>query len=485
MKTKSLFSLLIGLSIIHLAFTQELHQWHEPVMLTDSLSDNHDPCISTFNSITPAQSIMAWEKVINENTTAICIRELTEMPPTDTVLYEDNVHYLNPEIMKPYHGFPKSEVMYLLIYNRVEGEDHSLAYFEAYDDGTYSEPTEIASAIGDSLAFSAANEIGIAYSKQEEIRYAPLLEEKSKDLYFGEVQVVDTGNCFSPFLSMDYKLCWLKAVDDSMAIMHSAYSFYQDEWSEPEEVYRGQEITGFGGNKKGAFTSLIHWYEPAEPYSKVFYYGLLSGELHEMEIPENTAKSYPTVITYPMITTGFTIVDALIGFVVDSGDNPEIFANNQMYGSYPEINISNYAGMDTKPEMFLGEIGPYWMEILCTWESYRNGHWVIMKNYLYAALGSVEETESTAGDFKLHPNPMDHSATVSYELNNPGPVRISIYDQRGKIIKTLINEEKDSGHHQITWDRTSADGTDVPPGIYLIRFNTGSQSASKKLIVIH
>jgi hypothetical protein len=64
-----------------------------------------------------------------------------------------------------------------------------------------------------------------------------------------------------------------------------------------------------------------------------------------------------------------------------------------------------------------------------------------------------------------YPNPFGNHVTFAYQLDKAGQVKIEIYDVRGKIISTPVNENQDNGRHTIHWDAGS-----LPEGIYFYKF---------------
>ncbi|MCF8301760.1 MAG: T9SS type A sorting domain-containing protein [Bacteroidales bacterium] len=482
MKTKNIFMLLISLSLIHLAFAQEFYEWQEPVMLTDASSDNFNPYISHLYASNDQKTIMAWEKIINENTTAVCMRELMEMTPVDTFLYEENVHYLNPEIMKPSWFFDGSEILYLLFYNKVESNTHSLNYITFYEDGTYSPPTPMASSTEDSLHFSVADGLGVSWNEGGGIYFSRVFNNGPKGIQLGSIDQLDSVNCSNPVLTNLFHCAWLKPNGNNLSIYSAEYNPWDQLWNDPVEVHTASEIKGFGGSTKAFMYDALFWFDHNEPYNRAFYYDLQYDEVIEVDKPYNTDKSYPTALDHPIMVTAFDIPQTLVSFVADSGNNPEIYANTYN-GANEYVNISNDPGLDTKPELYIGETGGYWMKIHCVWESKNNGHSVLMGNYMKVMMGSTNENQSQHNDMSIHPNPMSNLTTIEYALKEKGEVSIQIYDQHGKLIDHLVNEEKAAGSHQVRWNGTSINGTPVPAGVYLVKIETKGITETEKLII--
>ena len=84
-----------------------------------------------------------------------------------------------------------------------------------------------------------------------------------------------------------------------------------------------------------------------------------------------------------------------------------------------------------------------------------------------------------------YPNPFTSGTTLEYSLPISGKVSLKIYDITGRLVRTLVEGEKDAGLHTVSWDGRDKSGSEVPPGIYFSRFTSGPLSRTKKLILIH
>jgi uncharacterized protein (DUF1501 family) len=78
------------------------------------------------------------------------------------------------------------------------------------------------------------------------------------------------------------------------------------------------------------------------------------------------------------------------------------------------------------------------------------------------------------------PNPAKESATITFKMNNTNHVNLSLLDNSGRVVKTLLNEQREEGEHSV-----SVTVADLPAGIYLYKLKTGFVNETKKLIVTH
>jgi len=76
-----------------------------------------------------------------------------------------------------------------------------------------------------------------------------------------------------------------------------------------------------------------------------------------------------------------------------------------------------------------------------------------------------------------YPNPFNLNTTISYQLQMPASVSIRVYDINGKLIDTLVDEEKDSGLHSVFWN---AEG--ISPSLYFYRIVAGEMTEIRSCI---
>jgi hypothetical protein len=83
-----------------------------------------------------------------------------------------------------------------------------------------------------------------------------------------------------------------------------------------------------------------------------------------------------------------------------------------------------------------------------------------------------------------YPNPFNPVTTISYDLPENVFVELTIYDIRGKIIKTLVSGYQDADSYQMTWDGRNQNGELVSSGIYFLKIVSGSYRKTNKMVFI-
>ncbi|MBN2379141.1 T9SS type A sorting domain-containing protein [candidate division WOR-3 bacterium] len=83
----------------------------------------------------------------------------------------------------------------------------------------------------------------------------------------------------------------------------------------------------------------------------------------------------------------------------------------------------------------------------------------------------------------IKPNPFVGSTKVSFALPHTTNVSLKVYDISGKLVATLVNGTEKPGRHSVTWNGTDDAGRTVAQGIYLVRMESESFSATKKVVL--
>ena len=65
-----------------------------------------------------------------------------------------------------------------------------------------------------------------------------------------------------------------------------------------------------------------------------------------------------------------------------------------------------------------------------------------------------------------YPNPFNPSTTISFNLNQDAHVVLSIINTRGQKVRTLVNNDKITGQHQVVWDGRDNNGKIVASGVF-------------------
>ena len=82
-------------------------------------------------------------------------------------------------------------------------------------------------------------------------------------------------------------------------------------------------------------------------------------------------------------------------------------------------------------------------------------------------------------------------SSIKYTIGNKAAsegemvhVTVEIYNTRGELVKTLVDEDMPAGNYQSVWDGRNFENDVIASGVYIARLKAGKYTASKKLVVI-
>ncbi len=89
------------------------------------------------------------------------------------------------------------------------------------------------------------------------------------------------------------------------------------------------------------------------------------------------------------------------------------------------------------------------------------------------------------------PNPFNPTTNIGFRISDGSTslttgsvfVELKIYDTAGRLVKTLINENRPAGSYSVQWDATNEAGRKVGSGIYLYRIRAMGVSGQQSQIV--
>lgn len=84
-----------------------------------------------------------------------------------------------------------------------------------------------------------------------------------------------------------------------------------------------------------------------------------------------------------------------------------------------------------------------------------------------------------------YPNPFNPSTTISFSVTqNSDFVNLEVYNIKGQKVKTLINEEMQSGKHTSIWSGLDSNNKPVSSGIYLYKIKVGKQVSVNRMLLL-
>ncbi|HOX25751.1 MAG TPA: Ig-like domain-containing protein [Candidatus Krumholzibacteria bacterium] len=95
--------------------------------------------------------------------------------------------------------------------------------------------------------------------------------------------------------------------------------------------------------------------------------------------------------------------------------------------------------------------------------------------------------EPPAPAYRLHPNapnPFNPITRIRFDTPRAGPVRVAVYDLRGRLVQALVSGNREAGSHEVTWSGRNRQGGDAPAGVYLVRLEAPGAVAARKMTLV-
>jgi hypothetical protein len=73
--------------------------------------------------------------------------------------------------------------------------------------------------------------------------------------------------------------------------------------------------------------------------------------------------------------------------------------------------------------------------------------------------------------------------SIRFSIPDSRHVKLELFDESGRLIRTLVNKTYSSGVHTVSWDKADNYGKQIPAGIYLIKFNTRDFQKVQKIVI--
>ena len=201
------------------------------------------------------------------------------------------------------------------------------------------------------------------------------------------------------------------------------------------------------------------------------------------------------------VEPGYCFDGGMVEMSVDDGPWTEIIPE----GGYPYL-ISNDDGLgpwDDETPVFSGQEG--WQQAVYQIDGYSGQARFRFRFGSDGADGGsgwfVDEIEFTGRSYDpsaseettplvLHPavrpnqpNPFNRATWITYELPASTSVRLQIFDPAGRLVRTLIDGVSGPGVHGISWNGRDQRGAPAGAGVYFCRFDAGTHSQTRKLVL--
>ena len=96
-------------------------------------------------------------------------------------------------------------------------------------------------------------------------------------------------------------------------------------------------------------------------------------------------------------------------------------------------------------------------------------------------LVTISQNTTLEGNY---PNPFNPETNITFNISVGSILRIDIYNMKGQKVKTLVNEYKVAGEHNVVWNGTDENGHSVGSGIYFYRMEAEGYVETRKMVLL-
>ena len=89
-----------------------------------------------------------------------------------------------------------------------------------------------------------------------------------------------------------------------------------------------------------------------------------------------------------------------------------------------------------------------------------------------------------SGLCSIYPNPGRTKVTIAYGTDKELLNRIEVYNTRGQLVRSLLNDVLRPGYYDVIWDGKDQGGNALSSGVYFIRFSNSCKSEVRKMILL-
>ncbi len=103
------------------------------------------------------------------------------------------------------------------------------------------------------------------------------------------------------------------------------------------------------------------------------------------------------------------------------------------------------------------------------------------------AVGDGTSSGDTTFVFALgqnSPNPFRPSTTIAFTMPAGGHVRIDVFNVNGRKVRTILDDVRDAGPNEVTWNGCDPSGTELASGVYFYRLEAGGVNETKKMLLL-
>jgi hypothetical protein len=117
------------------------------------------------------------------------------------------------------------------------------------------------------------------------------------------------------------------------------------------------------------------------------------------------------------------------------------------------------------------------------WGVYDEGE-IMLRAIVYT--GSSNEdgvTPALTLSTRNYPNPFNPTTTISYTVPESGMTSVKVFNLKGQLVNTLVNQDMAAGTKTVLWNGDDASGKAVSSGLYFLRVENSGRAVTRKMLL--
>ncbi len=94
-----------------------------------------------------------------------------------------------------------------------------------------------------------------------------------------------------------------------------------------------------------------------------------------------------------------------------------------------------------------------------------------------------ETVAFNGGKLSNYPNPFNPSTNILYSVADTSIVSIKVYNIKGQLVKTLVNDNKTAGNYSVVWNGVDNRGNKVASGMYFVKMKQNKLQQTTKILL--
>lgn len=189
----------------------------------------------------------------------------------------------------------------------------------------------------------------------------------------------------------------------------------------------------------------------------------------------------------PVSNQSFIIQDNVLSITWQAPEEPEFELMG--YRIYKKLNADRFEQIgQVNEELYTEALAVYGSYKYYVTALYAEGESMpsLITEFMYPYVQG-DEPPAIALENRLYhnyPNPFNPSTTIAFSTKVAGSVKLNVYNLKGQLVRSLVNDIRPAGSYKIVWDGKDTRGKAVAGGIYLYRIESPGFNQTRKAIMM-